>query len=93
LREKKADIGDYMKVFACTAVMMQTVFSIVLRTEPTKNYQILIGLVGCCCCFSSAYSGLAYNVVFVSGVQSRGFSDPSTSIYPSVLFQRLFPSR
>ncbi len=34
-----------MKVFACTAVMMQTVLSIVLRTEPTKNYQILIGLL------------------------------------------------
>ena len=49
-------------------------------------------VVGCCCCFSSAYSGLAYNVVFVSGVQSRGFSDPSTSIYPSVLsFSASFP--
>ena len=53
---------------------------------------VVVVVVGCCCCFSSAYSGLAYNVVFVSGVQSRGFSDPSTSIYPSVLsFSASFP--
>lgn len=40
-----ADIGDYMKVFACTAVMMQTVLSLVLATSPTYNYQTPIGII------------------------------------------------
>lgn len=39
------DIGDYMKVFACTAVMMQTVLSFVLSTNPSSNFQIIIGLI------------------------------------------------
>lgn len=34
-----------MKVFACTAVMMQTVLTFVLNTGPSENYQILIGLI------------------------------------------------
>ncbi|MFD1418024.1 acyltransferase [Companilactobacillus keshanensis] len=34
-----------MKVFACTAVMMQTVLSIVLKNEPNEDYQILIGIL------------------------------------------------
>lgn len=40
-----ADIGDYMKVFACTAVMMQTVLSLVLSTNPSFNYQTPIGII------------------------------------------------
>ncbi len=40
-----ADIGDYMKVFACTAVMMQTVLSIVLSTNPSYGYQTTIGII------------------------------------------------
>ncbi|WP_119327407.1 acyltransferase [Companilactobacillus musae] len=39
------DIGDYMKVFACTAVMMQTVLSLVLTTNPAFNYQTAIGII------------------------------------------------
>ncbi|GEO78157.1 acyltransferase [Companilactobacillus mindensis] len=39
------DIGDYMKVFACTAVMMQTVLSLVLSTNPSFNYQTPIGII------------------------------------------------
>ncbi|WP_334341221.1 acyltransferase [Companilactobacillus sp. HBUAS56275] len=41
----KADIGDYMKVFACTAVMMQTVLSLVLSTNPSFSYQTPIGII------------------------------------------------
>ncbi|WP_412989399.1 acyltransferase family protein [Pediococcus siamensis] len=40
-----ADVGDYMKVFACTAVMMQTVLSLVLKTDPSAAVQTGIGLV------------------------------------------------
>jgi hypothetical protein len=40
-----ADIGDYMKVFACTAVMMQTVLSLVLSTNPSFSYQTPIGII------------------------------------------------
>lgn len=34
-----------MKVFACTAVMMQTILSFALKTDPSQNYQIIIGLL------------------------------------------------
>lgn len=40
-----ADVGDYMKVFACTAVMMQTVLSLVLKTGPDAGVQTGIGVV------------------------------------------------
>ena len=40
-----ADVGDYMKVFACTAVMMQTVLSLVLSTNPSFSYQTPIGII------------------------------------------------
>ncbi|AMV61466.1 Integral membrane protein [Pediococcus damnosus] len=40
-----ADVGDYMKVFACTAVMMQTVLSLVLKTGPNSNVQTGIGVI------------------------------------------------
>ncbi|MFC5188690.1 acyltransferase family protein [Pediococcus cellicola] len=40
-----ADVGDYMKVFACTAVMMQTVLSLVLKTGPSLATQSGIGIV------------------------------------------------
>ncbi|MQS75814.1 acyltransferase family protein [Companilactobacillus halodurans] len=40
-----ADIGDYMKVFACTAVMMQTVLSLVLSTSPSFSFQTPIGII------------------------------------------------
>lgn len=41
----KADVGDYMKVFACTAVMMQTVLSLVLTTNPSIGSQSFIGII------------------------------------------------
>lgn len=42
---RPADIGDYMKVFACTAVMMQTVLGVVLGTNPPDSVQMFIGIV------------------------------------------------
>lgn len=45
MKEEVTDIGDYMKVFACTAVMMQSVLSLVLATSPSQNYQIMIGII------------------------------------------------
>lgn len=39
------DIGDYMKVFACTAVMMQSVLAFVLKTEPSFADQNVIGFL------------------------------------------------
>ncbi|PAL00713.1 hypothetical protein B8W96_05005 [Lentilactobacillus parakefiri] len=38
------DIGDYLKVFACTAVMLQTILAQGLQTHPTINVQIGIGI-------------------------------------------------
>jgi Predicted acyltransferases len=40
-----ADIGDYMKVFACTAVMMQSVLTFVLKTSPSFANQNIIGFL------------------------------------------------
>lgn len=40
-----ADVGDYMKVFACTAVMMQSVLSLILATDPSSEYQTTIGFL------------------------------------------------
>lgn len=42
---RPADVGDYMKVFACTAVMMQTVLGVVLSTDPSNNVQSIIGVI------------------------------------------------
>lgn len=39
-----ADIGDYLKVFACSAVMLQTVLAFVLSTGLTHSQQIGVGL-------------------------------------------------
>ncbi|WP_125769357.1 acyltransferase family protein [Companilactobacillus furfuricola] len=40
-----ADIGDYMKVFACTAVMMQSVLSLILTAGPDYQQQLMIGFL------------------------------------------------
>lgn len=39
------DIGDYMKVFACTAVIMQSVLSLVLTVKPSYADQNIIGII------------------------------------------------
>lgn len=38
------DIGDYLKLFACTAVMLQTILMFVLTTIPSATNQIGIGM-------------------------------------------------
>jgi len=40
-----ADIGDYMKVFACTAVIMQSVLSLILTVTPNEQTQNTIGFI------------------------------------------------
>lgn len=40
-----ADIGDYLKVFACTAVMMQPTISLVLATKPDHQTQFTLGII------------------------------------------------
>lgn len=45
LKIKYADIGDYLKVFACTAVMMQPTISLVLTTNPDQHTQIILGIL------------------------------------------------
>ena len=40
-----ADIGDYMKVFACTAVILQSVLAFVLKTQPNFANQNIIGFL------------------------------------------------
>ncbi|WP_125707329.1 acyltransferase [Companilactobacillus zhongbaensis] len=44
-KKAPADIGDYMKVFACTAVMLQSTLSLVLTTSPNTQIQLLIGFL------------------------------------------------
>lgn len=39
-----ADIGDYLKVFACTAVMLQIILVEALQTHPSPSAQIGIGI-------------------------------------------------
>lgn len=39
------DIGDYLKLFACTAVMLQTVLAFVLKLTVSETSQIFIGII------------------------------------------------
>lgn len=39
------DIGDYLKLFACTAVMLQTLLGFVLTTTPSATNEIGIGIL------------------------------------------------
>ena len=39
------DIGDYLKIFACTAVMLQTILGLALQTNPNVKAQIGIGII------------------------------------------------
>ena len=41
----KTDVGDYMKTFACTAVMMQSVLGLAFKTNPSNIQQTGIGIV------------------------------------------------
>ncbi|WEV43393.1 acyltransferase family protein [Lactobacillus sp. ESL0684] len=43
--QSEADVGDYLKVFACTAVMLQSILSFILNSNLTKSTQITIGLI------------------------------------------------
>lgn len=38
------DVGDYLKLFACTAVMLQTILVFALTTHPSNQVQIGIGV-------------------------------------------------
>ncbi|QLL68181.1 acyltransferase family protein [Lactobacillus johnsonii] len=40
-----ADIGDYLKVFACTAVMSQPIMSIILKIHQSQQIQIGFGIL------------------------------------------------
>jgi len=45
IKNSPADIGDYMKVFACTAVMMQSVLSLTLISTSNYQDQTIIGMI------------------------------------------------
>ena len=40
-----ADIGDYLKVFACTAVMLQPILGLVLKLHPSIQIQSFVGVL------------------------------------------------
>lgn len=42
---KTADIGDYLKVFACTAVMSQPIMSLVMDIRQPAHTQDIFGLL------------------------------------------------
>lgn len=42
---KTADIGDYLKVFACTAVMSQPIMSLVMDIKQPAHTQDIFGLL------------------------------------------------
>lgn len=39
-----ADIGDYLKVFACTAVMSQLIMSLIMKTSQPNSIQDIFGI-------------------------------------------------
>ena len=39
-----ADIGDYLKVFACTAVMSQPIMSLIMKTSQPNSIQDIFGI-------------------------------------------------
>lgn len=39
------DIGDYLKLFACTAVMLQPILAMALKTNPSQISSIWIGII------------------------------------------------
>ena len=45
MKHPTTDIGDYMKVFACTAVIMQSVLNLTLSVHPDHLDQTVIGLL------------------------------------------------
>ena len=42
---KKADIGDYLKVFACTAVMTQPIMSLIMAEGQSYYTQDIFGIM------------------------------------------------
>lgn len=45
ITHSQADIGDYLKLGACTAVMAQSLIGLVLTTQPTTQVQIGLGIL------------------------------------------------
>ena len=42
---KIADIGDYLKVFACTAVMAQPIMAMIMNVEQPNHVQDIFGVL------------------------------------------------
>lgn len=42
--DQRADWGDYLKVFACTAVMLQPILSLVIKGQPSA-VQLNLGML------------------------------------------------
>lgn len=42
--DQRADWGDYLKVFACTAVMLQPILSLIIKGQPSA-VQLNLGLL------------------------------------------------
>ncbi|AKP66560.1 acyltransferase [Companilactobacillus ginsenosidimutans] len=42
---QKTDVGDFMKIIACTAVILQSVLSFAMTKHPSINNQIAIGII------------------------------------------------
>ncbi len=71
------DIGDYLKIFACTAVMLQTILSLALQTNPNVKVQIGIGIIYNLIKFTAPafITGILYTTIRVTG--QSGLTYPS----------------
>lgn len=63
------DIGDYLKVFACTAVMLQSVLGLALQTHPSSVIQVGIGVTYNLIKFTAPafITGILYTTIRVTG--------------------------
>ncbi|MBZ3777343.1 acyltransferase [Lentilactobacillus otakiensis] len=63
------DIGDYLKVFACTAVMLQTILGLALQTHPSLAVQAGIGITYNLIKFTAPafIVGILYTTIRVTG--------------------------
>lgn len=63
------DIGDYLKIFACTAVMLQTILGLALQTNPNVKVQIGIGIIYNLIKFTAPafIAGILYTTIRVTG--------------------------
>lgn len=70
-----ADIGDYLKIVACTTVMLQTILGLALTTQPSGSVQIGIGITYNLIKFTAPafITGILYTTIRVTNETGLGY--------------------